>query len=41
MKLFGVTICINYSDYLECVLGNARHFDRWLVVTVPEDAQTR
>ena len=41
MKLFGVTICINYSDYLECVLGNARHFDRWLVVTVPEDVQTR
>ncbi len=41
MKLVAATICINYSDYLECVIGNARHFDRWLVVTVPEDVQTR
>ncbi len=40
MKLQAVTICINYADYLECIAANRRHFDRWVVVTVPGDAAT-
>ena len=40
MTLVAVTICINYSDYLECVVGNRVHFDRWVVVTVPLDRAT-
>ena len=40
MTLVAVTICINYSDYLECVVGNRVHFDRWVVVSVPEDRAT-
>ena len=40
MKLQAITICINYADYLECVIGNRRHFDRWIVMTVPMDAAT-
>ena len=40
MKIYAVTICINYADYLGRVLENRRHFDRWLVVTVPTDRAT-
>ena len=40
MKLQAVTICINYADYLECIVANRRQFDRWVVVTVPADAAT-
>ena len=40
MKLLAVTICINYADYLECVIENRRHFDRWMIVTVPTDRAT-
>ncbi len=40
MKLVAVTICINYSDYLACVVANRAHFDRWVVVTVREDRAT-
>ena len=40
VKLQAVTICINYADYLECIVANRRHFDRWVVVTVPGDAAT-
>lgn len=40
MKLEALTICINYSDYLLCILDNARHFDRWVVVTAENDAAT-
>ena len=41
MKLVAVTICINYSDYLACVMeANRVHFDRWVVVSVAEDRAT-
>ena len=41
MTLVAVTICISYSDYLECVIeANRVHFDRWVVVLVPEDRAT-
>src|SRR5580698_1846413 len=39
--LQAVTICINYADYLKCIVQNARHFDRWLVLTVSEDHETK
>jgi hypothetical protein len=41
MKIQAVTICINYADYLECIVENRRHFDRWIILTVREDAATR
>src|SRR2546428_297913 len=41
MKVFAITICVNYSDYLESILGNQKHFDRWLVMTVEEDRTTQ
>ena len=40
MKLQAVTVCINYADYLACIVENRRHFDRWIVMTVPEDRET-
>ncbi len=40
MKLQAATICIHYADYLECVIGNRRHFERWIVMTVPMDTAT-
>ena len=40
MELSAVTICINYSDYLGCVIENRRHFDRWVIITVPGDRAT-
>ena len=40
MKLQAVTVCIHYADYLECILANRRHFDRWVIVTVPGDVAT-
>ena len=40
MKLQAVTVCINYADYLVCIVENRRHFDRWVVMTVPEDRET-
>lgn len=39
-RLQAVTVCINYADYLECVVENARHFDRWIVISVPDDKDT-
>ena len=41
MKLYAVTICINYADYLECAVRNARHFDEWVVVTCKKDKRTQ
>ena len=40
MKLQAITICINYADYLECIVVNKKHFDRWVIVTVPSDDAT-
>lgn len=40
-RLVAVTICINYSDYLESVLDNRRHFDRWIIMTASGDVETQ
>ncbi len=40
MRLVAVTVCINYADYLECVIENRVHFDRWVVMTVAGDVAT-
>lgn len=40
MKLQAVTICINYSDYLEAISDNRKHFDRWIVMTCKNDVET-
>lgn len=42
MKLEAITVCINYSDFLEAVIPyNLNCFDRWLVVTKSSDSKTR
>lgn len=42
MKLEAITVCVNYSDFLaEVIPFNRSHFDRWLIVTTPEDIATR
>ncbi len=41
IKLQAISICIHYSDYLECTLVNRKHFDRWIVVTVADDDATK
>ena len=41
MKLEAVTVCINYSDFLRFTLPyNKKHFDNYVVVTVPDDQKT-
>jgi hypothetical protein len=40
MKLQAVSLCLYYSDYLAATVANRRHFDRWVIVTVPEDRET-
>lgn len=42
MVLEAVTICVNYSDYLSIVLPrNKPLFDKWIIVTSPQDVKTR
>lgn len=42
MNLQAVTVCVNYSDFLaETLPMNIRHFDRFVVVTSPEDLETQ
>lgn len=42
MKLQAITVCVNYSDFLEHTLRtNAHQFDRWVVVTDLDDDRTR
>lgn len=42
MKIEAVTICVNYDDFLEAVIPyNLSMFDRWVIVTEPQDLQTR
>jgi len=38
--LEAVTVSVHYADYLRHTVRNARHFDRWIIVTVPEDTET-
>lgn len=41
MRLEAVTVCVGYADFLaETAKHNRFHFDRWVIVTTPEDAET-
>lgn len=38
----AVTVCVNYDDFLESIIPfNLPLFDRWIIVTTPEDRATR
>lgn len=38
----AVTVCVNYSDFLQAVIPwNLPHFSRWVIVTTPGDEETR
>lgn len=42
MIIEAVTVCVGYSGELAAVaIHNRPHFDRWIVVTRPEDEETR
>lgn len=42
MRLEAVTVCVGYADFLEAVIPHNRpHFDKWVIVTTPEDSETR
>lgn len=39
--MIGVTVSTEFHDYLSIVIPlNASHFDRWVIVTHPEDSRT-
>ena len=39
--LEAVTVCVNYADFLaETIPSNRPHFDRWIIVTSPDDRAT-
>ncbi|MFH0947241.1 MAG: hypothetical protein V2A76_18795 [Planctomycetota bacterium] len=40
-NLSAVTVCVNYSQYLEIAARNRSQFDRWIVVTNREDRETQ
>lgn len=40
MFLQCVTVCVGYAEFLAATIRNCRHFDRFIVVTVPDDAAT-
>ncbi len=41
MRLEAVTVCVGYSDFLaETAKQNRMHFDRWTIVTTPDDRET-
>jgi len=41
MKIEGVIVCVNYSDFLEYTIAeNLQHLDRLVVVSHPADKQT-
>ena len=42
MRLEAITICVDYADFLAHIMPQNRpHFDRWIVVTSPEDTRTQ
>lgn len=40
-RLYAVTICINYADYLVETISNKRHFDAWYIITCQNDHATQ
>lgn len=41
-RLEAVSVCIGYGDILaETAVWNAPHFDKWVIVTSPDDEETR
>lgn len=39
--LHAITVCVDYADFLRLsIFWNKRLFDRWTIVTVPEDKDT-
>jgi len=42
MKIEAVTVCMNYADFLaQSIPHNIRHFDKWIIVTTPNDTETQ
>src|SRR5271165_2203072 len=42
LNLEAVTVCVNYADFLTVAAKHNRGlFDRWVIVTTPDDAETR
>lgn len=42
MFIEAITTCVNYSDLFNlCIAENKKHFDRWIVVTTPNDTKTQ
>jgi hypothetical protein len=41
MYLTGLTVCVDFSDFLERCLDNLKLLDRWVVVSVERDRATR
>jgi hypothetical protein len=40
MKLQAMTVCVHGAHLLSSSLTNRHQFDRWLIITVPRDAET-
>ena len=41
MRLKGLTVCVNFQDYLLRVIDNRDQLDSWLIVTTEEDKETQ
>ena len=40
-QFVGITTCVDYSDFLEeTIIHNKLHFDRYVVITTPQDIKT-
>ena len=40
LKMNAVTTCLYYSHYFKYCIGNKKHFDKWVVVTLEDDLDT-
>lgn len=36
----AITVCVNYADYFQHIVGNRSEFDSWLIVTHEDDKDT-